>query len=85
MAPLVYLLCAAAAFGCATLLFRAYRRTRNRLLWWSAICFACLTVENLLLAVDLVMFPATDLFLLRNIVALLGIVSLLYGLIWEGT
>jgi hypothetical protein len=70
--------------GCAWLLFRAYRGTRNRLLWWAAICFACLTAENLLIGVDLIVLPDTDLFLLRNIIALLGTSALLYGLIGEG-
>jgi hypothetical protein len=83
MGVVVYLLCAAAALGCTVLLFRAYRQVGTRLLLWSAICFACLTLNNALVAIDLVVFPATDLFLLRNLAALAGIVALLYGLIWE--
>ncbi|MGH7524305.1 MAG: DUF5985 family protein, partial [Gemmatimonadales bacterium] len=69
MAVIVYLLCAAAALWCTVLLFRAWRRTGNRLLRWSAVCFACLTAENLLVALDLVVLPATDLFVLRNVAA----------------
>jgi hypothetical protein len=83
MGPLVYGLCALAAATCAALLLRAYLRVRIRLLLWSAICFACLTINNVLIAVDLVLFPSTDLFLWRNLAALLGVVALLYGLIWE--
>jgi hypothetical protein len=83
MGVLVYLLCAAAALGCCALLARAYRRTRMRLLLWSTVCFFCLTVNNVLVVIDLGVFPEVDLFLLRNVVALLGVVALLYGLVWD--
>ena len=83
MGSLVYLLCAVAALVCSVLLLRAYRRVRARLLLWSGLCFGFLTLNNVLVAVDLVIFPDVDLFLLRNLSALAGIVALLYGLIWE--
>lgn len=83
MAVFVYLLCAAAALGCAILLYRAYRRVGTRLLFWSALCFACLTLSNVLVAIDLVVFPDVNLFLVRNVTTLVGILALLYGLIWE--
>ena len=83
MGMVVYLLCAFAAAGCALLLLRAYRSVGARLLLWSGICFVCFTVNNLLVALDLVVFPDTDLFVVRNLSALAGIVALLYGLIWE--
>jgi Family of unknown function (DUF5985) len=40
---------------CAWLLARAYRRGRTRLLVWSALCFAFLAVNNLVLAVDVLL------------------------------
>ena len=83
MGVIVYLLCAAAALGCCALLARAYRRTRMRLLLWSTVCFFCLTLNNVLVVIDLVVFPEIDLFLFRNVVALLGVVTLLYGLVWD--
>jgi hypothetical protein len=83
MGTVVYLLCATAAFTCCVLLLRAYRRVGVRLLFWSSICFGCLALNNLLVAVDLVLLPNVDLFMLRNLSALVGIVTLLYGLIWE--
>ena len=83
MAVFVYLLCAAAALGCTMLLYRAYRRVDTRLLFWSAVCFACLTLNNVLVAIDLVVLPDVNLFLVRNATALAGILALLYGLIWE--
>lgn len=83
MAVIVYLLCAVAALGCSFLLYRAYRRVGTRLLFWSAVCFACLTLNNVLVAIDLVVFPDVNLFMIRNVTALAGILALLYGLIWE--
>jgi len=80
---LVYVLCAATALGCAILLWQAYARSTMRLLFWSAICFACLALNNALIAVDLLVFPEVDLFLFRNIAALMGVCVLLFALIWE--
>jgi hypothetical protein len=83
VAAIAYLLCAATALACATLLLRAWRRSGTRLLLWSGLCFCFLTLNNVLLTVDLVVFPTVDLFLLRNLTALAGISLLLYGLIRE--
>jgi hypothetical protein len=81
--PLIYTLCALTALTCSVLLLRAYRRTRTPLLFWSGLCFALLTLNNALVVVDLILFPDVSLFLARNLVALLGMLSLLYGLIWR--
>jgi hypothetical protein len=83
IAVVVYALCAGAALLCTGLLLRAYYQTGTRLLLWSAACFACLTLNNLLVMADLVFFPSVDLFLLRNVAAMAGIGALLFGLIWE--
>ena len=83
MGALVYGLCATAALGCAALLLRGYRRTRLRLLLWSGLCFALLTVNNALVTIDLAVLPGTDLFLFRNLTALSGVGMLLFGLVWE--
>ena len=83
LGSIVYTLCALTAFACALLLLRAYARTRSPLLFWSGLCFALLTVNNALVVVDVVMLPEVNLFLLRNLAALVGVMLLLYGLIWE--
>ena len=62
----IYLLCAATSLACAGLLLRGYRRNRARLLLWSGFCFAGLTLENLLLFVDVIVFPRVDLALWRS-------------------
>lgn len=81
MAQIVYILCGLTSILCAYLLYRQYRITRTGLLFWSTCCFLCLAATNVLLYVDLVLFPATDLSLLRNALTLAGMMMLLYGLI----
>lgn len=83
MAEFVYTLCALTSIVCAVLLFRGYRASRSSMLFWSALCFAGLAVNNALLLVDLYVVPNTDLFVLRTGIALLGMGVLLYGLIWD--
>jgi hypothetical protein len=54
-----------------------------RLLFYSGLCFLWLTLNNLLLLVDLLLVPGIDLALARSITSLLGASTLLYGLIWD--
>ena len=79
----LYSLAVLTSFGCTILLFRGYRQKRVKLLMWSAICFAGLTVSNILLFADLVVFPGVDLRILRSLTALIGMLFLLYGFIWD--
>lgn len=83
MGWIVYLLCALAALGCSLLLLRAYRRVGARLLLWSGLCFGCFSLNNALVVVDLFVLPDVNLFVLRNLSALVGVVALLYGLVME--
>jgi hypothetical protein len=82
-ASLVYLLSLVTSAVCAALLARAYMRTKTRLLLWSALCFALLALNNLLVVVDILVLPARDLTALRNLSSLIGVSILLYGFIWE--
>ena len=79
----VYALCAVTSVLCATLLLRGFRRTGVRLLLWSALCFACFALNNILLIVDVQILPTHDLSLVRSLPSLVGIGLLLYGLVWE--
>jgi hypothetical protein len=83
MAELVYILCAITSLGCAIMLLRGYRKARTQLLFWSCACFICFALTNVLLFVDLVLIPTTDLSLLRNGITLIGLLMLLYGMIWD--
>lgn len=68
---------------CTVLLFRGYRRRRIRLLMWSALCFAGLTLNNIALFIDLVIFPDIDIRLIRLLSALAGMLFLLYAFIGD--
>ncbi len=83
MAEVVYALCAVLSSACALLLYRAWRRTRVRLLWWSLLCFTLLSLNNVLLVVDLVLVKGTDLAVARAASALAGLLMLLYGLVYD--
>jgi hypothetical protein len=81
---LIYFLCLLASAVCAALLVRGYRRSRTKLLLFSALCFVFLALNNLLLAIDLLVFPTSiDLTAMRLVAALAGLLTLLYGFIWE--
>lgn len=84
MAEAIYILCTLTSLGCAVLLFRGYRASRTRLLFWSSLCFAALAVNNVMLLVDAVVVTEIDLFAgWRSAVALAGLGVLLFGLVWE--
>lgn len=83
MAEVVYILCAVTSVACATLLLRAYGRTRTRLLLWSGLCFVGLALNNIVLVVDLIVVPDTDLSTWRLVPAAVGLVLLVYGLVWD--
>ena len=84
MAEIAYLLCAATSALCAALLVRGWLATRVPLLLWSALCFVLLTINNILLVVDLVFLAdGPDLSTLRTSTGLLGLLVLLYGLIYH--
>jgi hypothetical protein len=85
MAEFVYGLCALTSIACAVLLLRGYLKARSRLLFWSALCFAGLAINNLLLLIDLYVVPHIDLFLIRTGIALVAVCVMLYGLIWDQT
>lgn len=83
MSGAVYLLCAATSLFCAGLLLRSYWLTGTRLLLWSGLCFVGLTMDNIMLFVDLILVPAIDLSLVRKLGTLAGLLLLIYGLIWD--
>ena len=83
MAGISYTLCALTALLCAVLLLRAYLASRYRLLLWSGLCFAGLTLNNLILVIDKLVLTGGDLSIWRTSVALIAMAVLLYGLIWD--
>ena len=84
MAALIYALCALTSVTCFVLLWRSWRASGARLLFWSALCFGALSVNNVLLVVDRVFLPVeVDLTMWRLWAALVAVLLLLFGLIWE--
>jgi len=83
LAAAVYLLCFATSTGCALLLARGYLRSRARLLLWSSLCFAFLALNNLMLVLDLLVWPELDLQTVRLALSLAGVGVLIFGFIWD--
>lgn len=83
MAFTIYLLCTLTSLACAWLLLASYRRTGHRLLFWSGWSFVAMTVNNLFLVLDKVVFPDVYLLPVRLVAALVAMLLLLYGLIYE--
>ena len=83
IAESIYALCAVTSLIAAVLLWRQYRATHTRLLFWSVVGFGGLALNNVLVFVDLVLVPTVDLALVRTLAAFAGLAALLYGLISE--
>jgi heme/copper-type cytochrome/quinol oxidase subunit 4 len=80
---LLYVSAILTSLACTVLLLRAYSRKRVRLLLWSGLCFVLLTLNNLLVFLDLLIFQEIDLRIPRLLVSLAGMLCLLYGFIWD--
>ncbi|HTL71320.1 MAG TPA: DUF5985 family protein [Candidatus Eisenbacteria bacterium] len=83
MDKMIFALCGFTALWSAYLLMKGYLKNKSRLLLWSAICFAALSLSNFLIIVDRWIFPDIDLSFLRLFITLIGMLFLIYGLIWE--
>lgn len=83
MEEIVYALCALTSIACAALLLASFRATGARLLFWACLCFLGLALNNIMLFIDKIVAPETDLSLLRSTPAFVGVMALVYGLVWE--
>lgn len=83
MAEIIYVLCTLTSLACASLLLLRYSSSGHRLLFWSGLCFVVMTINNLLLVFDKLVFPDIDLLPWRHVSALGAVALLLYGLIYE--
>lgn len=80
----LFLLAIVTSLACMVLLFRGYMRSGLRILMWSALCFVCLSINNILLFIDLVLLPDNvDLRIFRHAAALVGMIFMIYGFIRE--
>lgn len=84
MAAVIYSLCALTSIWCLVLLWRSWRASGARLLFWSSLCFAALSVNNVLLVLDRIVWPVeVDLSMARMLAGLVAVGLLLFGLVWE--
>jgi hypothetical protein len=83
MIQITYAVCALASVLCAALLFQEYLARQLKVLMWATLCFMGLAVNNILVFIDNVLLPKSDLFLWRAACALAGMTVLIYGLIWD--
>lgn len=84
IAEAIYLACAITCAGCAWLLFRAFQRGGPRLLLWAGLCFVALTLDNVILYIDMALLgPSIDLFYYRTVTAAVGMIVLVFGLVSE--
>lgn len=83
MAAIIYSLCTLTSLACFGFLLRGWHASRSRLLFWSALCFAGLSINNFLLVIDRLVFIEADLSTWRLLAALLALLLLLFGLVWE--
>ena len=83
MAALIFSLCSVTAFVVCALLLRAYARSKAPLLLWSGICFAGLTISNLVVVLDELVFPMRDYSPWRVGISVAAVSILLFGLIFE--
>lgn len=79
----IYLLCVLTAVACSILLLRGYRQSSTRLLLWSSVCFGFLALQAMIVIIELLVLPGSDLQMLRHAASLAAAGSLIFGLVWE--
>jgi hypothetical protein len=82
-ATIIYFMCAGTSAACAALLLRGYANSRVGLLFWSGLCFVGLGLSNILLVIDLVFVPQSSFLVARDIITLISLAVLIFGLVWE--
>lgn len=80
----VYLLCFLTSAACAWLLMRSYFRVRGQMLFWSALCFVLLAINNLIVILDMLVVRDIDLGIHRLVASLAAISLLVFGFVWRG-
>ncbi len=83
MAETIYTLCALLSSVCAFLLLRQRRGAAGYLILWSGIGFLGLALSNILLVADLVLLPTVDLAVWRTGTAVVAMLALLFGFVWQ--
>ncbi|MEP9359604.1 DUF5985 family protein [Sphingomonas sp. KR3-1] len=80
---IVYGLCFLTSVACAWLLGRTWRRSRMPMLFWSALCFALLALNNVVLILDMLVIHDIDLSPVRTTLSFGAVAVLLFGFVWN--
>lgn len=80
---IVYTLCFVTSSLCAWLLTRSYRRSRSRMLLWSAACFIFLAANNFVVIIDMMFVGSVDLRFYRLLFSAAAVSVLLFGFVWD--
>ena len=83
MAETIYVLCFLSSLAASGLLMRAYFATHQRILLWTGLGFVFICLNNLLLIVDLLVIPDTDMSPIRHVTTLVGASLIVFGLVWD--
>ena len=83
MATVIYSFCALTALICAMMLGRGYKLSGNKLLYWGGWTFVGLTLSNIMLVFDKIIFPEFDLVTFRLAVSAIALLPLIYGLVFD--
>jgi len=83
LATIVYALCFLSSVLCAVLLFRSFKNTGRPLLFWTAVSFIILSLNNLLLLVDLSILHSFNLVALRQLSNLTAAGILIFAFIYK--
>ena len=81
MPEATYVICTITSLASAALMLRSMRGSGGRLLLWGAVFFLGMALNNVALLINAM--TDADLSIAPNIVMLVSIAALLYGLIWD--
>lgn len=82
MAEATYVICTITSLASALLMLRSMRGPGGRLLFWGAVFFLGMALNNVALFANKVLIEA-DWSIAPNVVMLVSVAALLYGLIWD--
>jgi hypothetical protein len=81
MAEATYVICTLTSLASALLMMRSVRGPGGRLLFWGAVFFLGMAVNNIALFANTL--TDADWSVVPNVIMLVSVAALLYGLIWD--
>ena len=81
MPEVTYVICTLTSLASALLMMRAIRGPGGRLLFWGAVFFLGMAVNNIALFANAM--TEADYSVVPNIIMLASVAALLYGLVWD--